>query len=1545
MIRIILFLFLSIFASFGSYAQSYYFEKSYVADDTGTNCFFPSSVYSDGKMDTVFFFQEADVKSGTISIKAKISPDGISWRKIDVAGPFLYQGAMPCIYSAACRKNRICIAILSDVRKITVLETDNLFKDVKVSELSTNDAEFVAPRIFVNSKGGFSLFVSKSKDEAYEIYYSNSRDGISWNPFESFSKGSQLENAFNPIVPYLVPTKTGDALLFQAQYTSSKLISIQLYSSFTKDIDKKNEWTDPVLVTGEKSVSQGDCFFNYNNQGASVISLSSGKNYIAWERSPFSSSCSDIYFAELSDTGDILSFPEKISDTGYCSKASLFEFKGDLNLVWFTNITGNRCVYLAEKNGSWWNDALCLSQNGANPCVMFTNGNKEIAFAWEELVAGKNAISLLITDHTCPVPVLNPKNFKHGERANRKNIQCSFKMSEDSSGIKGYSWIWTQNKKANPPRKIMNTPDEKLIDYTVEKDGIWYLRVSQSDFAGNWSECAETEYYFDSIPPEKPLIASPLLDEAGLVISNSFDIAWDSKDDDVAGYTYTLKYIDSIPHEIAENPRHPSKLEMNEKLRITDSLFLRNEEMLEKPQRLPDYVVTKKNKISYMNIRNGLYLFSIAAIDKVGNIGKTSTLEFALNKYVPVTYVSSVKTDTNSFGDTSISIVGGGFTYDGVVTAVYLDRDGLAPYDYTLRLSSKDYRITSDNRIADMKLNGIKPDEYKVGLLHTDRGLYFTKNAPVTIVETGTVKLKNKYDFIPTWNFVSERYLKHLNVSTAVFVLLMAFAVIVFMSSARALAKTFHEFRNVRTEVKALLEGDIMPEEKKRKAASYKQKGRGLKSKLVLHSTIMIAIMDVCIFVAFGKYMISTQRKTMAESLRDRVSVMMSSIATGTSIYLPQTTPEDNLSLQDIATQVKALPEGIYATIVGSSEEQARIGLDTVWATTDRDILDVIDSETYAPGVSKITDQSLLEVLKINEKINSQADEEAGLIAMNISELTQEALSLVSKNDEKSISRRQEIQIIRNQLSSKLDVILDAISDKSEGSVPEFDVNNIEGENTEYVFYKPVLYRQGNDSNYVHGIVFIKVSTKSLLEKIHLERKLVIYTCCIILGIALLIAFISTFVLATYIVRPIKKLASHVAMIRDTVDKETLDGKDIVIKTKDEIGLLSDTVNEMTHGLVEAAVQNKNLTLGKDIQTKFIPLEVRDGITMTTGSLSENGADFFSYYAGADDLSGDYFDYKKLDDKHYAVIKCDVSGHGVPAALIMVEVATLFLNYFRNWSMKSKLQGTNISPVVGQINDLLESRGFKGRFAAFTLCIVNTETGDCWFCNAGDNLVHVYDSVQRKKKVLTLQETPAAGIFSTDLVDMKGGYQVSKFRLKKDDVLFLYTDGIEEAKRCFRDENMQIIKCVEPGLKESDPHENHAVGDDNEEMTPERVSEIIESVYDRSEFVLHKHHALEGQEDFSFDFSTCDDTAEDAIMALVSVEKVFRMYKTKNPQMSDRVKVDRKIDDFLHRHFNKYAEYCSDKQEIESDPTHVYYCGVREDPQYDDLTLVAIKKK
>ena len=59
---------------------------------------------------------------------------------------------------------------------------------------------------------------------------------------------------------------------------------------------------------------------------------------------------------------------------------------------------------------------------------------------------------------------------------------------------------------------------------------------------------------------------------------------------------------------------------------------------------------------------------------------------------------------------------------------------------------------------------------------------------------------------------------------------------------------------------------------------------------------------------------------------------------------------------------------------------------------------------------------------------------------------------------------------------------------------------------------------------------------------------------------------------------------------------------------------------------------------------------------------------------------------------------------------------------------------------------------------------------------------------------------------------------------------------------------------------------------------------------------------------------------------------------------SDKVKVDRKIDDFLKVHFKDYSTYCLNHADIETDPTHIHYLELKEDQQYDDLTLIAIKK-
>jgi serine phosphatase RsbU (regulator of sigma subunit) len=417
-----------------------------------------------------------------------------------------------------------------------------------------------------------------------------------------------------------------------------------------------------------------------------------------------------------------------------------------------------------------------------------------------------------------------------------------------------------------------------------------------------------------------------------------------------------------------------------------------------------------------------------------------------------------------------------------------------------------------------------------------------------------------------------------------------------------------------------------------------------------------------------------------------------------------------------------------------------------------------------------------------------------------------------------------------------------------------------------------------------------------------------------------------------------------VERIRDTEDKAKLAGMDINIQSRDEIAVLGNTINDMTHGLVKAALASQDLSIGKEIQKKFIPLELdREGNKLSSGYKDTKNAHFFGYYEGAKGVSGDYFDYQDLDGRYYAVIKCDVAGKGIPAALIMIQVATMFLNYFKAWKPTAK--GMHIEEVVYQINDFIETLGFKGRFAAFTLCLFDSQTGIVRFCNAGDNIIHLFDASEGRVKTMTLPETPATGVLPNFLVESKGGYTVQTMTIDPGDILLLYTDGIEEAKRKFRDSAFKEILCSEGGAPNDSPHGNHVVGQGDEEMGPDRVEAIINAVMNKGVYTLHKYHNPEGEADLVFDFSDCDGKVEELIMAMVSVEKMFRCYKDPRAGEDSRVLVDKKVDDFLKKHFLQYRNYCSFTRENPANEAYMYYTHVNEDDQYDDLTILGIKRK
>ena len=1520
------------------FSQKLYWDSPRAASPSGADCRFPSTVSGKTKKARISaaFWQEIDRENREISIAVSTTVNGTSWtggRRF--AGPFEYSGEVPEIYSAAENDSgRIAVAVLTGINEITVYtSTDGV--EFKSTSLPAQELPLVGPRIYAASNGSFVLFATLGQSESLSLVYATSGNGTSWSEFKPFP--FSYPGASNPLAPYVAPAFGGDMAVFQAHYSSGGRYTFQIFSSMSYDGGKS--WSQPTLVTSDG-----------NNNQRPVIATYGKETFIAWEQSRYTGVDSTVWASRIDRDGKFKDIQtEPISPkNGNCIHPELVVHNEKLYMIWTDRQNSNNKVYLTKWTDLFWDDPEMIIENASSSTYPVTaDRGRELSFVWQQ-GSSSGRISMLVKDVHANPPKITPQNFTDGKGGTFDTVSATVEESPDSSGIRGFSFIYTRNPDEEPPEDINTYPLENRLEGNATEDGLWYFKAKQVDYAGNWSRTAVVTYRRDTTPPSRPVINMPELDSNGLLKKNTFSISWNpaSGDSDIEGYTWALQYIDSIPSSLAVNARHPLRLKPETIEEMKTRLLEKNAEKIEELGEPPRYMKGGKDGLSdsFVNRRNGLYLFTVAAIDEVGNISEKESVLLFLNKYEPQTYLTAINPSVNVYGDISLEIYGGGFTYEGTVSYVYIDSDGKAPYDYVASAKAGDFTVASDNRISGLTLTKIDSGDYYIGLVHSDRGLYMTRDKILNVKEFGTVKNRIEYNFMPKWltDFMGTKH--RMDITLIIVVAVLVLAAVVALLAAKGLSNAAREAMTVKAEVKALIEGDVMPEERKAKQQNINRRGVSLRVKLVAYTMSLILVLVIALALTLGYIMIKREERTRAMGLQEKVHVILDSISSGAKINL-QNASSNLLALSDLTEEVESLSDANFATITGNSETVSDTHLDYVWATNDPAIASKIDTQAFAFGTSRLQADYMDEIERKCLTLNERAENEINAIAEQISELTAEGLSLAGLTDKESIERRTEISEVTTQLSNRVDSILSDMAKETIDSYPKFSTEVLDKENLTYMFYKPVLYLRNNEQTYVHGIVFVEVSTESLVQEVTEAQMTIIKTAAIVVAVGLLLGFIFSFIISLIIVRPIIKLSRHVAMIRDTDDKENLAGKDILIKSKDEIGMLGDTVNEMTHGLVDAAVQAKNLTFGKEVQTRFIPLQTDGkGNTLTYGSLETPGADFFSYYAGADDLSGDYFDYKKIDEDHYIIIKCDVSGHGVPAALIMVEVAALFLNAFSNWSMKNPSQGTKLGPVVGQINDLIESRGFKGRFAAFTLCLMNIKTGDCWFCNAGDSLVQIYDGTEHKKKTISLPETPAAGMFSTDLINMKGGYRVVKLKLKKDDVLLLYTDGIEEAKRNFRDANGMIFQCSESGIKEGEAHGNHNVGESSEELGPERITDIIESVFSRGSYVLKKWHDPNTNGSYTFDFSTCRGTAEEAIMAMVAVEKVFRIYRPQGVMPSDKVKVDRKIDDFLKVHFKDYSTYCLNHADIETDPTHIHYLELKEDQQYDDLTLIAIKK-
>lgn len=145
-------------------------------------------------------------------------------------------------------------------------------------------------------------------------------------------------------------------------------------------------------------------------------------------------------------------------------------------------------------------------------------------------------------------------------------------------------------------------------------------------------------------------------------------------------------------------------------------------------------------------------------------------------------------------------------------------------------------------------------------------------------------------------------------------------------------------------------------------------------------------------------------------------------------------------------------------------------------------------------------------------------------------------------------------------------------------------------------------------------------------------------------------------------------------------------------------------------------------------------------------------------------VGGDYYDFIPLEDGRLAICLGDVSGKGLPAALLMANVqATMRL-----------LAHRNLSPcdAMRQANDLLVRCTAVEKFVTFFYSILDQGSHELRFCNAGHNppLLIRANEVRRLR-------TRGVVLGVLDRFD----YNESVELFEPGDVVFAYTDGVTEA--------------------------------------------------------------------------------------------------------------------------------------------------------------------
>ncbi len=236
------------------------------------------------------------------------------------------------------------------------------------------------------------------------------------------------------------------------------------------------------------------------------------------------------------------------------------------------------------------------------------------------------------------------------------------------------------------------------------------------------------------------------------------------------------------------------------------------------------------------------------------------------------------------------------------------------------------------------------------------------------------------------------------------------------------------------------------------------------------------------------------------------------------------------------------------------------------------------------------------------------------------------------------------------------------------------------------------------------------------------------------------------------------------------------------IQTLANIIMVAVENKRMAKESIKQERMKRELELASEMQTMLFPSELPD----------DEHFQMSAYYLPHHNVGGDYYDYIKLNNEEIIFCLADVSGKGIPAALLAA-------NFQANLRALASLQ-SKLPLLVTDLNAKVMASAKGERFITMFIAKYNLKTRVLHYINAGHNP----PLLKQGDHIIALSEgSTGLGMFDKLPFITEGSKQILK-----NDIFLGFTDGVVEEEntrgQAFGSEQLEAMLCAHDTLTMSE---------------------------------------------------------------------------------------------------------------------------------------------